>query len=83
MTPVDDFGKQSHRTENDNGIATKKFHSDFEGFKSDQLLETHTCEEHLQREAVMPNIIGKHLLQNADVKACLSDLHNKYNHNHM
>ena len=60
-TPVDDFGKQSHRTENDNGVATEKYHSDFEGFKSDQLLETHTCEEHLQQEAVMPNIIGKHL----------------------
>ena len=61
MTPVDDFGKQSHRTENDNGVATEKYHSDFEGFKSDQLLETHTCEEHLQQEAVMPNIFGKHL----------------------
>ena len=61
MTPVNDFGKQSHRTEIDNRVATEKYHSDFEGFKSDQLLETHTCEEHLQQEAVMPNIIGKHL----------------------
>ena len=25
------------------------------------MLETHTCDEHLQQEAVMPNIIGKHL----------------------
>ena len=57
----DDFGKQSHRTENDNGVATEKYHSDFEVFKSDQLLETHTCEEYLQQEAVMPNINGKHL----------------------
>ena len=61
MTPVDDFGKQFHRTENDNGVATEKYHSDCEGFESDQLLETHTCEEHLQQEAVMPNIISKHL----------------------
>ena len=58
LTPVDDFGKQSHRTENDNGVATKKYHSDFERFKSDKLLETHTCEEHLQQ---MPNIISKNL----------------------
>ena len=45
LTAVDDFGKQYHRTENDNGLATEKYHSDFEGFKSDQLLET--CKEHL------------------------------------
>ena len=61
MTPVDDFGKQSHGTENDSGVATEKYHSDFQGFKSDQLLETHTCEEHLQHGAVVSNIIGKHL----------------------
>ena len=61
MIPVDDFGKQSDITENDNWVATEKYHSDFEGFESDQLLETHTCEKHLQQEAVIPNIIGKHL----------------------
>ena len=61
LTHVDDFGKQSHRTENNKGVATEKYHSDFERFKSDQLLETHTCEEHLQQEALIPNIIGKHL----------------------
>ena len=58
LTPVVDFGKKSHRTENDNGLATEKYHSDFEGFKSDQLFETHTCEEHLQQEVVRFNIIG-------------------------
>ena len=61
MTAVDDFGKQSYRTENDNGVATEKYRSDFEGFKSDQLLETDTCEEHLQQEAMMLSIVGKHL----------------------
>ena len=85
MTPVDDFGKESHGTGNDNGVATKKYHSYFEGYKSDQLFETHTCEEHLQQEAVMPNIIGKHLnnkMENSNerllTEQCACDLTSKF-----
>ena len=85
MTPVDDFRKQSHRTENDNSDTTEKYHSDFKGFKSDQLLETHTCEAHLKQEAVMPNIIGKHLnnkMENSNerllTKQCACDLTSEF-----
>ena len=71
LTPVDDIGKQSHRTENDNGVTTEKYHSDFERFESDQLLET--------------NIIGKHLnnkLENSNkrllTEQCAFDLTSEF-----